>query len=85
MVAKPGGKAEWCAGSASGVRHLGCGAEAGKGAGEHSEGGCRSDGMRAVDGTGGNAERAGVVVDIARMAAEEAKWAQRARDGGGAV
>ena len=98
MVAKLGGEAEWCAGSAtlvdeakwcagsaSGMRGLGRRAEAGKGAREHSEGSCRSDGMRAVDGTGGDAERAGVAVDMARIAAEEAKWAQRARDSGGAM
>ena len=82
-VAKPGGEAEWCAGSASGMRGLRRGAKAGKGAGEHSKGGCRSDGARAMDGAGGDAERAGVAVD--RMAAEEVKWAQRAHDGGGAV
>ena len=38
-----------------------------------------------MDGTRGDAERAGVAVDAARMATEEAKWVQRARDGGGAV
>ena len=68
MVAKPGGEAEWCTGSVSGVRGLGRGAEARKGAEEHSKGGCRSDGTRAMDGAGGDAERAGVAVNTARMA-----------------
>ena len=39
VVAKLGGKAKWCTGSMSGVRGLGRGAEAGKGAEEHSKGG----------------------------------------------
>ena len=72
MMAKLGGEAEWCAGSVSSMRGLGRGAEARKGAEEHLKGSCRSDGTRAVDGTGGDTERAGVAVDTARMAVEEA-------------
>ena len=72
-VAKPGGEAEWYAGSTSDMRGLGHGAETGKGAKKHSKDSCRSDGTRAADGARWDAERAGVAVDTARMATEEAK------------